>query len=157
MTALPALDDVDRELLAAMERNSRRTLADLGAQVGLSAPAVKRRIDRLERLDVITGYTAVIDHDKLGWSLEAFTEIRMVGNTRMEDIEASARSLPEVQEVYTTAGDPDALVRFRVQDVHHLRRAVDQLRATGRVTGTKTLLVLSAWRRPDRISGGRGR
>ncbi|WP_320669266.1 Lrp/AsnC family transcriptional regulator [Patulibacter defluvii] len=152
MPDLPELDDVDRELLAALERNSRRRLADLGEQVSLSAPAVKRRIDRLERLGVITGYTAVIDHAKLGWGLEAFTELRVIGNTRLEDIEAAARDLPEVQQVFTTAGDPDALVRLRVQDMTHLRRAIDQLRRSGRVTGTKTLMVLSTWSRADRTT-----
>ncbi|WP_040600311.1 Lrp/AsnC family transcriptional regulator [Patulibacter medicamentivorans] len=157
MSDLPQLDDVDRELLAALERNSRRRLADLGEQVGLSAPAVKRRIDRLERLGVITGYTAVIDHEKLGWALEAFTELRMIGNTRLEDIEAAARDLPEVQQVFTTAGDPDALVRLRVQDMAHLRRAIDQLRRSGQVTGTKTLMVLSTWSRADRTTGPRPR
>ncbi len=149
MTEIPRIDDVDRELLAALERNSRRKLADLGEQVGLSAPATKRRIDRLERLGVITGYTAVIDHEKLGWSLEAFAELRIVGNARLGEIEDAAREIPEVLQVYTTAGDPDALVRLRVRDVAHLRRTVDQLRRAGRVTGTKTLLVLGVWSRAE--------
>lgn len=155
MTDLPRIDDVDRELLEALERNSRRKLADLGEQVGLSAPAVKRRIDRLERLGVITGYTAVVDHAKLGWALDAFAELRMVGNAQLQGIEDAARKIPEVQQVFTTAGDPDALVRLRVRDVAHLRRTVDRLRRTGRVTGTKTLLVLSDWTRADRSTDPR--
>lgn len=145
MTEVPRIDSVDRELLHALERNSRRTLADLGDQVGLSAPATKRRIDRLERLGVITGYTAVVDHAKLGWSLEALVEVRMAGNARLGQIEEAARDIPEVQQVFTTAGDPDAVVRLRARDVAHLRGSVDRLRASGRVTGTKTLLVLGAW------------
>lgn len=154
---MPRIDDTDRELLEALERNSRRKLADLGAQVGLSAPATKRRIDRLERLGVITGYTAVIDHEKLGWSLDAFAELRMVGNARLSDIEDAARDIPEVLQVFTTAGDPDALVRLRARDVAHLRSTVDRLRRSGRVTGTKTLLVLGAWTRADRSTGPRAR
>lgn len=155
MTDLPRIDDVDRELLEALERNSRRKLADLGEQVGLSAPAVKRRIDRLERLGVITGYTAVVDHAKLGWALDAFAELRMAGNAQLQGIEDAARKIPEVQQVFTTAGDPDALVRLRVRDVAHLRRTVDRLRRIGRVTGTKTLLVLSDWTRADRSTDPR--
>lgn len=153
MPPLPDLDDIDRALLDKLQRNSRRTLSEMGGQVGLSAAAVKRRIDRLERLGVITGYTAVVDQSKLGWGLEAFTEMRVMGNTRLEDIETAARVLPEVQEVFTIAGDPDALVRLRVQDMDHLRRAIDQLRRTGRVTGTKTLMVLSVWSRKGRFGG----
>jgi Lrp/AsnC family leucine-responsive transcriptional regulator len=157
MTDVPPLDAVDHELLHALERNSRRTLADLGEQVGLSAPATKRRIDRLERLGVITGYTAVIDHAKLGWSLEALVELRMVGNARLGQIEEAARDIPEVQQVFTTAGDPDAVVRLRARDVAHLRRSVDRLRGGGRVTGTKTLLVLGAWSQAERSTGPRPR
>ncbi len=150
MSEIAEIDEVDRELLLLLERDSRRTLASMGTQVGLSPAATKRRIDRLERLGVITGYTAVIDHAKLGWGLEAFTELRVIGNTRLDAIEQAARDLPEVQAVYTTAGDPDALVRLRVRDMAHLRRAIDDLRRGGNVIGTKTLMVLSVWSRADR-------
>lgn len=150
VSAIPELDATDHELLALLQRNSRRTLAELGGAVGLSAAATKRRIDRLERVGVITGYTVQIDYEKLGWALEAFTEMRVMGNARMEEIEAAARNLPEVLQIFTTAGDPDALIRMRVRDMAHLRRAVDQLRRGGQVTGTKTLMVLSVWTRSDR-------
>ncbi|MEA2177576.1 MAG: Lrp/AsnC family transcriptional regulator, leucine-responsive regulatory protein, partial [Solirubrobacteraceae bacterium] len=56
------LDAVDHEILGLLSEDARRTLSDIGERVALSAPAVKRRIDRLERLGVITGYTAVLDH-----------------------------------------------------------------------------------------------
>jgi len=156
MTTVPDVDDVDRELLQLLERDSRRTLAAMGTKVGLSPAATKRRIDRLERLGIIRGYTAVIDHAKLGWGLEAFTEVRVVGNTRLDQIEAAARDLPEVQQIFTTAGDPDALVRLRVQDMAHLRRAIDDLRRGGKVIGTKTLMVLGAWSRSDPVRRGDG-
>lgn len=150
MTATPDLDAIDHELLALLQRNSRRTLAELGGAVSLSPAATKRRIDRLERVGVITGYSVQIDYEKLGWALEAFTEMRVMGNTRMEEIEATARGLPEVLQIFTTAGDPDALIRLRVRDMAHLRHAVDQLRRSGQVTGTKTLMVLGVWTRSDR-------
>lgn len=56
---------------------------------------------------------------------------------------------PEALEVLTIAGDPDALVRMRVDNVQHLQHVVDGLRRTGRVVGTRTLVVLSSWRRGD--------
>ncbi|WP_022930393.1 Lrp/AsnC family transcriptional regulator [Patulibacter americanus] len=150
MSAPPDLDSVDHDLLGLLQRNSRRTLAQLGEEVGLSAAATKRRVDRLERLGVITGYTVRIDHEKLGWTLEAFTELSVMGHSRMAEIEAAARDLPEVLRIFTTAGDPDALVHLRVRDMAHLRHAVDQLRSSGQVTGTKTLMVLSVWEPPER-------
>ena len=140
------LDGTDLEIVALLEQDSRRPLADIGRQVSLSAPAVKRRMDRLEQLGVITGYTITIDHAKLGWPLEAFCELRFAGTTRVDDISSVGKDIREVSAVFTTAGDPDALVWMRVKDVDDLKRVIDRLRRSGTVVGTKTLMVLGAWR-----------
>ncbi|MFD4561899.1 Lrp/AsnC ligand binding domain-containing protein [Streptomyces sp. NPDC058469] len=65
----------------------------------------------------------------------------------------AATSVPEALEVFTVAGDPDALVRVRVTNVQHLRDVIDRLRRSGAVIGTKTLMVLGAWRRGDWDNG----
>jgi Lrp/AsnC family transcriptional regulator, leucine-responsive regulatory protein len=139
------LDGTDHEILELLRGDARRTLVEIAARVSMSPPAVKRRIDRLEELGVITGYTAIIDHAKLGQPLHAFTELRFAGDTKVMDIAGTAKGQPEVEAVYTIAGDPDALVSLRVRDVAHLVKVIDQLRRSGRVTGTKTLMVLDAW------------
>ena len=144
------LDATDLEILDLLRADGRATLAAMGARVSLSSPAVKRRIDRLEALGVIRGYTVLLDHAKVGRPLEAFTEIRFAGNTKVDDIAGVATDLPEVQAVFTMAGDPDALVWMRVSDVEHLKRVVDQLRRSGKVVGTKTLMVLGTWTRDGR-------
>jgi Lrp/AsnC family leucine-responsive transcriptional regulator len=136
------VDDTDRGIIDLLRADGRATLAEIGQRVGISSPAVKRRMDRLEAAGVITGYTAVVDEAKLGRPLEAFTELRFAGDTKVSDIKAVAAELPEVQAIFTTAGDPDALVWIRVKDVADLKRVVDDLRRSGRVTGTKTLMVL---------------
>jgi Lrp/AsnC family transcriptional regulator, leucine-responsive regulatory protein len=141
----PSIDGTDREIIDLLRTDARRSLADIAKRVTLSAPAVKRRIDRLEALGVITGYTVLIDHTKLGWPLEAFTELRFTGTTKVDEIATVATDLPEVRAVFTMAGDPDALVWMRVRDVEHLKRVVDRLRRSGKVTGTKTLMVLGTW------------
>lgn len=138
------LDGIDREITTLLVRDGRRTLADLGKEIGLSAPAVKRRLDRLEEEGVITGYTALVDHAKLGRTIEAFAELRFGGRTKVAEIARVASGLPEVEAIYTTAGDPDALVHLRVRDVADLTRVIDILRRTGKVTGTKTLIVLAS-------------
>ncbi len=138
---------IDRRIVALLIDDARRTLVDIAQQVNLSTPAVKRRIDRLEAIGVITGYSARVDHAKLGWPLQAFTELRVAGHTSVAEIAGVAQNLPEVQAVFTTAGDPDALVWIRVRDVRDLTRVIDQLRRSGRVTGTKTMMVLDTWLR----------
>jgi Lrp/AsnC family leucine-responsive transcriptional regulator len=138
------LDGIDSEIVDLLVEDGRRTVSDIGKAVGLSAPAVKRRIDRLEADGVILGYTALLDHSKLGRPIEAFTELRFGGKTKVADIAGVASGLPEVQAVHTIAGDPDALVHLRVRDVADLTRVIDLLRRTGKVTGTKTLIVLAS-------------
>lgn len=138
------IDGTDLEIVDLLVRDGRRTLADIGAAVSLSAPAVKRRLARLEDLGVITGYTAHVDHAKLGRPIEAFTELRFAGSTKVADIAGVAKGLPEVDAVHTIAGDPDALVHLRVRDVADLTRVIDLLRRSGKVTGTKTLIVLGS-------------
>jgi Lrp/AsnC family transcriptional regulator, leucine-responsive regulatory protein len=147
------LDGTDREILELLRADARRTIADIAERVSMSAPAVKRRIDRLESLGVIVGYTTVVDYAKLGSPLQAFVELRFVGNTKVADIAGVANGLPEVEAVFTIAGDPDALVSLRVRDVAHLITVIDQLRRTGRITGTKTLMVLDAVS-ASRLPGG---
>lgn len=139
-----ALDDTDSRILAALRQNARQTLGEIGQAVGLSAPAVKRRIDRLEATEVILGYSAIIDHAKVGESLEAFAELRFDGSTPVDAIEGVTEDIPEIQAFFTVAGDPDALAWIRVRDVHHLKQVIDRLRRQGQVSGTKTLMVLGS-------------
>lgn len=142
----PDIDAIDQHILQLLADDARRTFGDMGSRVGLSAPAVKRRIDRLEQAGVIKGYTTVVDHALLGRPLEAFAELRFSGSARVDAIASIGDGIPEVQAVFTVAGDPDALVWIRVRDVQDLKRVVDRLRSTGDVTGTKTLMVLGTSR-----------
>ena len=73
--------------------------------------------------------------------------MRFAGSTSVDAIAAIATEIPEVETVFTIAGDPDALVWIRVRDVAELKRVIDRLRRSGKVTGTKTLMVLSSWSR----------
>lgn len=99
-------------------------------------------MDKLEEEGVILQYTAVVDHARMGRPLEAFTEVRFSGDTGVDAIANLGEGIPEIEAVFTTAGDPDALVWLRVKDVRDLKRVIDQLRSSGKVTGTKTMMVL---------------
>jgi DNA-binding Lrp family transcriptional regulator len=67
----PAVDAIDGKIIGCLLLDARSTLAEIGGEVGLSAPAVKRRIDRLVASGAIRGFTALIDPDVLGWRTEA--------------------------------------------------------------------------------------
>jgi Lrp/AsnC family leucine-responsive transcriptional regulator len=144
MPRVPDLDGTDYEILGLLQQDARRTVADIAERVSLSPTAVQRRIQRLEQSGVITGYSAHVDYTRLGWGLEAFTELRFTGTTNPAEMDSTAAGLPEVQAVFTTAGNHDALVWIRVRDVGHLKDVIDRLRNTGNVVDTRTHIVLAS-------------
>jgi len=79
--------------------------------------------------------------------LEAVVELRVAGDMELKTILSFASRIPEVNEVLTIAGDPDALVRVRAENIHDLTRVVNLLRTGGQVTGTKTHVILGLWSR----------
>ena len=109
----------------------------------MSPAAVSRRLTRLESSGVIKGYIALVDDQRIG-GLEAFIEIRLVGAIDSDQIDDLAKEIPEISEFYNVAGDPDLLVRLRVPDREELARVVNLLRRTGKVAGTKTLIILDS-------------
>ncbi len=148
----PILDETDRSILAALVEDARRSASEIGRAVGLSPPAAKRRINRLEREGVIRGYAAVLNHGLLGESIEGFIELRFAAGTQVADIDTAVTDLPEVLESFTLAGDPDALVRVRVRDLEHLKNVVDRIRRGRRggpkILTTRTIIVLGKTEAP---------
>jgi Lrp/AsnC family leucine-responsive transcriptional regulator len=149
------VDSLDHQILALLTADARRPVADIATQVGLSPAPVKRRIDRMERDGVIQGYTTIVDYAATGVALEAFIEIRVLGSIETGEVWADLQAMPEVVQMLTIAGDPDALVRVRVDNVDHLARVVNQMRKTGKLTGTKTLIVLDELTPARPATGGR--
>lgn len=147
MDVTPTLDETDRRILALLRDDARRTIRDIADNVGLTVAPVKRRIDRLERAGIIEGYTVRISQSALGAHLEAVILVRVEGNMDLQTILKFTSGTPEVQEVLTIAGDPDALVRVRVESIEELQRVVNLIRTGGRVMGTRTLVVLGRWSR----------
>ncbi|SCF43080.1 Lrp/AsnC family transcriptional regulator [Micromonospora mirobrigensis] len=137
------IDAVDQRIIALLVADARASYADIGTRVSLSAPAVKRRVDRLRATGVIRGFTAVVDPAAVGWTTEAFVELFCAGRTTPAQIGAAARRHPEVVGAYTVSGEADALVHLRAADISHLEEALERLRAEGFVTSTRSTIVLS--------------
>jgi Lrp/AsnC family leucine-responsive transcriptional regulator len=147
-------DAIDERILGLLEHDARQSASEIGRTVGLSSAAVQRRIDHLEETRVITGYRATLNYARLGNQLEAFAQVRFAGGTGVERMNGTFADLPELVEAFTTAGDPDAIVRVRVRDVGHLRDVINCIRRDSRVTSTKTLIVLSPAATRSRADGG---
>ena len=137
------LDELDRKILDVLQREGRSTLAEVGAAVGLSPSAVKRRVDRLEGSGVIVGYAAIVDPHAVGNRLEAFVELYCADTVTPSDLLASVSGLPVVVAAHTVAGDADAIVRVRVEGIEELERTIEVLRRDPKVMRTRTMVALS--------------
>lgn len=137
------VDSTDQRIIALLRENARRSFQDIGAQVALSAPAVKRRVDRLEREGVIRGYSANVDPQALGWNTHAFVELFCEGRMSGEEVREAVAGHPEVEAAYTIAGDASAILHLRAADTRHLEQALERIREAPGVSRTQTQVVLS--------------
>jgi DNA-binding Lrp family transcriptional regulator len=137
------MDEVDRQILALLVQDGRRTYDDVGRRVALSAPAVKRRIDRLRRDGVLTGFTAVVDHAALGATTEALVELFYAPGTLLDEVTETLRRHPEVIEAWSVTGEADAIARVRTVDNADLERLIMELQRDGHVVRTSSQVVLS--------------
>jgi DNA-binding Lrp family transcriptional regulator len=149
------MDQIDRQIVALLREDARRSFQDIGGRVSLSAPAVKRRVDRLERSGVIRGYTATIDPQAYGWGTHAFVELFCEGRMSGAEVRDAVAEHPEVEGAYTIAGAPSAIIHVRASDTTHLEEALERIRDTPGVLRTQTQVVLSTlFERP--VSNGKG-
>lgn len=137
------LDPLDRQIIASLERDARSSYATIGAVVGLSASAVKRRVDRLLHAGVVTAFRAVLDPAAMGWGVEAFIELFCVGRTTAAEIQQLVRRHPEVVAAYTVTGEANAMLQLRAADTGALEVALERLRGERAVIQTNSRVVLS--------------
>ena len=136
-------DELDRRILHALVQDARASYAEIGAIVGLSAPAVKRRVDRLRSAGAITGFSARLSPGELGWTTEAYVELFCRGRTSPSDIAAALGKYPEVTGAATITGEADALLHIRAADVRHFEEVVERICAEPFVVRTRSVIVLS--------------
>lgn len=140
---ISAVDVLDRQLLELLAVDGRASYRELGDQVGLSAPAVKRRVDRMIAAGHITGFAAVIDPAALGWDTEAYVEIHYRGNMSPQDLKRHLESMPQVVGAWTVAGEADAVAHVIAANMAEIERTVEQIRSSPYVDRTRSALVMS--------------
>ena len=137
------LDEIDQQIVALLRENARRSFQDIGSRVSLSAPAVKRRVDRLEAAGVVRGYSAVLDHVALGWTTHAVVSLFCEGHMTGDEILAAAGRHPEVAAAHTVAGEASAILHLYARDTGHLEEALERIRDAPGIIRTQTQVVLS--------------
>jgi Lrp/AsnC family transcriptional regulator, leucine-responsive regulatory protein len=134
------LDDIDLRILAELQISARISLAELGRRVGLSAPAVADRVQRLEQDGVILGYHAEIDPRALGFPITVMVRVRPAIR-ELGRIAKIAEEIPEIVECYRMTGDDCFYFTMHLRAVAELEPILDRFQPYGRTT---TSLIQSA-------------
>src|SRR3982750_2605308 len=137
------MDAIDSKIVALLIEDARRPYGDIAQRVSLSAPAVKRRVDRLRASGALRGFTAVLDHASLGASTEALVELFFAPGTLLDEVAATLERHPEVVEAWSVTGEADAIARVRTRDNRDLERVIMEIQKDGLVERTRSQIVMS--------------
>ncbi|MCG3752593.1 Lrp/AsnC family transcriptional regulator [Amycolatopsis sp. Poz14] len=152
------MDDLDRKLLAELQRDATQAYAALGQAVGLSAGAAHERVRKLREQGVIRRTTVDVDPAAVGRGVAAFVLVE--ANAWMGDSPTSEaiEALPEVVEAHVIAGPAALLVKIRTSTTEELQASLRRLYAIDGVTSTQAIVVLETFfERPlDTVSGSAG-
>lgn len=121
------------ELLKLLSVDPRMSTAALARRIGMSAPAVRERIQRLEESGAIKGYRLDIDSRALGYHVAAFVRVRPMPGA-LPRIIALAQRLPEVTECYRVTGEDCFILKIHLDTLDNLDRILDQFLALGQTT-----------------------
>ncbi len=134
------LDDVNRRLLRELHADPRIAMSALARRVGMSAPAVTERVQRMERAGVITGYRMEVSPAALGLPVTAFARIRPAPG-QLPKIAELAAGLPEVSECHRITGEDCFLIKVHAAAIEDLEATLDRFLLYGQ---TVTSIVVSS-------------
>ncbi len=137
------MDAIDSRIIDQLRQNARAGYGDIGDVVGLSASAVKRRVDKLVADKVIRGFTVQVDPAVEGLAVEAYVELFCRGTVAPEELRRILLAVPEVVEAGTVTGDADAIVRLRSRDIPSMEEALERVRSAPNVDHTRSAIVFS--------------
>jgi DNA-binding Lrp family transcriptional regulator len=137
------MDILDRRIIDQLRHNARAAYGEIGSVVGLSASAVKRRVDRLVLAGVIRGFTVTVDPSVEGLETEAYVELFCSGTVAPEELRRLLESVPDVVDAGTVSGSADAIVHMRSRNIGALEDSLEQIRKAANVDHTRTSIVMS--------------
>jgi Lrp/AsnC family leucine-responsive transcriptional regulator len=137
--AMVDLDPVNRRLLRELHADPRISMSALARRVGMSAPAVTERVQRLQETGVITGFRMDVDPAALGLPVMAFARIRPAPG-QLQRVAELARSMEQVSECHRITGEDCFLVKVHAPAIEDLEAVLDRFLVHGQ---TVTSIVVS--------------
>jgi len=145
-----ALDELDKKILHWYLIDARLSFRELAHKLGISTTTVQSRTVKLEKAGIIRGYSAIFDHDKIGFQLTAITEIS-VAKGKLVELEKEVAKMPQVLAVYDVTGLTDAMVIAKFRNRDDLSKFTKALLAMPFVERTNTHVVLTTVKEDFRL------
>lgn len=144
------IDKIDEKILKNLMVDARVSARQLALKLGMSTVTILSRIKKLEKEKIIKGYTALIDHEKLGYDLTAIIEV--VANKNIVDIEEKLSKIDNVCAVYDITGNTDTVIIAKFKERSKLSEFVKSLSAMANVDNTITHVVLNTTKEDFRLA-----
>ena len=126
-------DATNLELLRLLENNPRSSISELARRVGMSNPAVKERVIRLEESGIVAGYRLDLNAKDLGYEVMAFVRVRPLPG-HLHKIAELAQSIPEITECHRITGEDCFILKLYLKQISSLDQVLDQFLAHGQTT-----------------------
>jgi Lrp/AsnC family leucine-responsive transcriptional regulator len=143
MAGEPKVNPIDARILDILQRDGRRSYAEIGAEVGMSGPSAHERVKKLEAKGILRGYAAQVDPAAVGLGVLAFMWVTQAPGTIADDITDEFASIPEVEACHRIAGEGDYLLKIRARDTAEMEQVVRRVQGTRNVYRTETDIVFS--------------
>lgn len=137
------LDQKDITILALLQQDGRRHLADIAKEVDLSSPAVMERVKKLESRGVIKAFHAILDAKKLGKNIAAFIGASVSHQRYIDHVGALIAAQKDVLECHHVTGRDSFVLKVKTTDTASLEKLIAEIRSMEGVTRTVTNVVLS--------------
>lgn len=150
----PPLSRADALILATLQKDARATLAEVADAAHLSVSQTQRRLKRLEKAGVITGYAARVDTAAVGLEVEAFAEVTLnrQDTKSVQRFHDAVRAIPEIIECHRVSGDADYLLRVVAPDLKgYSRLAQTTIVAIPEVDRLRSLIVFESFKNTTEV------
>ena len=138
---MQALDDIDRAIVAALCEDGRMSMRALAAKLHISRAGAYARVQRLEDVGVITGYTAQVDPQRYGYGLSAYIHLK-IAQSAWKQLRTRLMTIAEVEHAALVSGDTDIVLLVRTRDTAALRELVlNTFQNMPEVVSTQTVLI----------------
>ncbi|GAA4152611.1 Lrp/AsnC family transcriptional regulator [Actinomadura keratinilytica] len=144
------MEEIDRQIMGLLADDGRMSFTDLAKETGLSVSAVHQRVRRLQKRGVIKGFTAVLDHERIGLPMTAFVSIKPIDPSAPDDAPERLAHLSAIEACHSVAGDESYILKVRVGSPNELEDLLQKIRAEANVATRTTVVLSTPWegRRP---------